>query len=191
MAAILGTGVTAALAGIGIYSIFRPREREKSEEPTHQPKEPTHQPEVIVVNPVATTTVYQLPASVTSTTSLVSKNYLNESYLDTRKFAQGDDPNKGRPFSEFVNHLDRLNHKAYRIATNQQDMLQTIQRAKQRDDFWTNTERAIASYTWEGEGINPMGVVTDNDEKSSGFFFYNKDDLKGMLYAIELMPVVS
>jgi hypothetical protein len=95
IASILGIGVTAALAGIGVYSIFRPPEREKSEEPTHQPKEPTHQPEAIVVNQATTKTVYQPQPAATPLTQVT------EEFSDYLAF--GD---QGQPISKLPELLE-------------------------------------------------------------------------------------
>lgn len=127
----------------------------------------------------------------------VQMQYLGESYEKTKYFAETSDitPPVPATLSQLINHLYALSQTAWTNSTDPVKMRDIIQGAKQQEDNeWHLVDDALnpdKGYSWEGRSIKPMGIITNNDKDSSGFFLYDRNSASAMLDSIELKPNVD
>jgi hypothetical protein len=114
------------------------------------------------------------PAQPYQTQSDVSTQniYLDVSFSETQEEALKDS------LPQFRAYLDGKNPAGYTPIEDQQTMLQTLQRAKHPDDYWTKLRRSVASETFDEKSIHAFGIKTRHNSKigfENGFFLYDEN----------------
>lgn len=126
--------------------------------------------------------------------------YLHKDYQTMEEDAWG--PNhSGLSYSQFIDYLNQLNPNGYRkiydrTEQEQKDMLEIFNKSTvkiipgtgQTNPDWQKIERSIVAHTLDGIAIDPLAVVTNNDENGSGFFYFNQSDFGHLVSAFPLNP---
>lgn len=121
-----------------------------------------------------------------------NKQYLFIPHSQTKRMAE-----ETHTSIAFKNCLSRINPCAYRTIDNQtknyqQDMLSEIERTvkgEKDSQRWQDVRRAIVDFKYNRVRINPVAVITNDNEVQHGFFFYD-GYCDGLLESFELFTGV-